>query len=80
MTELNRGQCAVRAEEVCDAAILRNVAIAVDAGAVIGFARALLNGCLLAEDDAGTTQRKFAEVHEMPIGRTAVFRAVLTHR
>ena len=70
----------MRAQESGNASIHRNVPIAVNAGAVIGLARPLFDGCFLAEYDACAAQREFAEMHQVPVGWAAVRGGVLAHR
>jgi hypothetical protein len=80
MTELDRRHRAHLLDEVGDAAIRARLVIVPDAGAMIGLAPTRLDRGLLAEHDAGAAHRVAAEMHELPVGRAAIDRNVLTHR
>ena len=73
MADLYGGNGAVTSQKIVDPAVLRHVRIGVDAGAVIRLAAALFDRCLFAEDDSCAAHGEFSEVHQVVIGRPAVF-------
>ena len=58
----------------------RFVVVAVQAEAGVRDAAATFDGRRFDDDQAGTRIRELREVLQMPVGRRAVARAVLTHR
>jgi len=53
--------------------------VAVEAGAFVSLAAAGFDGGLIAKDDACASDSKLPEVHEVPVRRPAVDRAILAH-
>ena len=80
MTELNSGNRSHRPDKIRDAAILHDMAVIVDAGAIMGLASTLFDSRLIAKYDACAAHCEFAEMHEMPICRPSGNRPILAHR
>ena len=80
MTELDRRQRALTANEIGDPAVSANMIVRIDSGAFVGFAATLLHRGFLGEHDGGAAYGIFPKIHQMPIGRGSAHRLVLTHR
>ena len=79
MAELNRRYRALFADEIVDPPERRNMLVLVDAGTQIGLAPAPLDRRFLAENDPRTAGGQPAQMHELPVGWTAIVRMVLAH-
>jgi hypothetical protein len=79
MTELDRRERTLGANEVGDPPVGGNMIVRIDPGALIGFAAALLHRRFFGKHDARAAYGVFPQVHEMPVCRAAVHRLVLAH-
>src|SRR5437868_12437111 len=80
MAELDRWHAAELLHELCDPRKFGNLVVAVKTGALVGLAAAVLDRCLLVENDPGATDRVAAHMHDVPVSRRTMQRLVLAHR
>ena len=80
MPHLNSRHRPERLDEIVDAAIRRDMAIVINAGAVVRLAPARLNRGLFPEDNATAAHGKAAKIDQLPVRGPAIVRNILAHR
>ena len=79
MTKLNCRHRAMRLYHIGEFAIRSDMAWAVEPGTCMGFTTSRFNSGFLAKDNAATTNRQPAKMHQMPVSRRPVNRQILAH-